>query len=170
MNRVEMQWLKTTLGEASFAEIEQIPYPTLILLYPHIFQYGPNGDAVVDFMKDARSAVEAHADLDAYSNYAQAIRIAMHEGSEIPYFHMNDNPHFKIGTDVEKNLRLLVKEWIDDSPSIPHIFEAATYSLLSLIAYQGLMKDMRLWSNYEASYCGVVESFGLNPDKYRWRS
>lgn len=170
MNRTEKEWLETALAEVSAAEAEQIPHDTLALLYPNVLLYGPNGEAVAEFVKDVMAKVESCGDLDAYGSYATTVRAAMNENSNMPFFTMHDHPHFRIGVNVESNLRILVNQWVSSSPSIPYIFEGATFSLSSLIAYQGLLEDRKRWNSFEKSYSAVVEAFGLNPDRYRWRS
>lgn len=169
MNRTEKEWLETALTEISSAEVEQIPYDTLALLYPNVLMYGPNGEAVAEFVTDVMAKVQSCGDHDAYGSYATTVRAAMNENSNMPFFSMQDDANFRIGVNVESNLRILVNQWVNSSPSTPYIFESATFSLSSLIAYQGLLKDRKRWSSYEKSYSAVVESFGLNPDKYRWR-
>lgn len=141
-------WLEIALGE-KFTDGESIPDMTLKMLYPAIYSFGPNGEAVQAFL----DSVVGHGLYIKERGMARKLSAATRYSYRGP-----------VKLD-QRTSRLIVSLVPSQEGDEDHVIGA-----LRLITWDGFCSHDPFENQfYDKHYHEYMDVFNLNPEDYKWR-
>ena len=145
------RWVQLFLGEKASAGFENIPDEVLRELYPNVYAFGPNGDAVQAFYDAVTIA-------NNYMVTHEVVRSGLNVADR--FAHQNS---LKLPQKVAEAI-IFTNKVVSESERI-HV-----NAVMRLISYDGLRPSSPLDKEpYSEVYQRYMDAFYLNPEDYKWK-